>query len=457
MTACNSLHDFLNLKIFSKYGTILLVLILVVIIANLLEYNLGLRPYAYKIHNSLGFKDVNEGFTIPPVVFSWPNNMYLWVNPGGIQSDEKYLYIKGNGQYQLANLLTSQMKSNPFRAFTDTDNNVKIRIPILLSEFLDLLNSVNVTLDREQQSQLATNQYAEFKVVTVNGESYSNINKNTKFNLHMTSPNVGIESDGTVNSTGTGDRLALTLESGNIIGLVVNKAENADTIEKKGVYMMQSVAQAENARFQPIIPNTLKIKIHPDKNELDVTFNVDPAQKDIGHFLIVLAKYDYKRNLIGHLKVHTSSESDESNKNICYMDRGVRKCNYTLTDIDHIDSDGNVLYYRISVIPVDKNGTSGNYVEPTYPGGYSHFVMSKSEKEMDKIIKKVREMEQSENKRKELHEEIVSNAGGEFEYLKKQLGNYPDNLILDTNKHTLRELVNKSMALGEINVDMSVA
>ncbi len=96
-------------------------------------------------------------------------------------------------------------------------------------------------------------------------------------------------------------------------------------------------------------------------------------------------------------------------------------------------------------------------MEPTYPGGYSHFVMSKSEKEMDKIIKKVKEMESNDNERKQLHEEIVSGAGGEYEYLKKQLGNYPNNLILDTNKHTLRDLVNKSMALGEINVDMSMA
>ena len=454
MTACNSLHNFLNLKLFSKYGTILLVLILVVIIANLMEYNLGLRPYAYRIHNSLGFRDTVEGFS----GYGWPNNMYLKVNPGGVESNEKYLYIKGNGQYNLTNLLTGDMKANPYRVFLD-GTNLKIRIPVLLSEFLDLLSAANVTLTRDQQSELATNQYVEFEIRPIEA-THSTMDKDKTFKLEMVNPDISVGADGTVPTATTittvTNRLNLILKSGNVIGLLAGIDSNAGEINKKGIFKMESLSEAENIGFQPIIPNTLKMKIHPTKNELDIMFNVDPSQKDIDHFLIVLAKYDYKRNLVGHLKVHTSSEDGASKKNICYMDAGIRKCNYTLTDIDHIDADGNILYYRVGVIPVNNDGISGNYVEPVYPGGYSHFLMSKSEKEMDKIIRKVKEMEKTDNQRAKLHEEIVSNAGGEFEYLKKQLGNYPHNLILDTNKHTLGDLVNKSMALGEINVDMSM-
>ena len=81
--------------------------------------------------------------------------------------------------------------------------------------------------------------------------------------------------------------------------------------------------------------------------------------------------------------------------------------------------------------------------------------MSKSEKEMERVIRKVKEMEKTEKQRDRLNEQIISSAGGEYEFLKKQLGNYPNSLILDTKHNTLEELANKSMALGEINLDIS--
>lgn len=441
MTACNSLHNFLNLKIFSKYGTILLILILLVILANMMEFNLGLDSYSYKK------REIVEGFEVNN--YRFPDLFYLRVNYGGSGSVEKYCYINGKGQYKTTNLLSDDMKSNPYRIFkTEPENDVILRMPVLVSEFLDILSEAGVTLSADQQAKLVTDQFIEYKILPTGSETYETINKKTKFNLALISPDI--------TSTDSA-RLNLVLKSGDIIGLIPATNSNVGEIREKGTFMLQSRAEAEAMRFQPIIPNTLKLKIHPDKNEIDIGFNVDPSQKNISHFLIVLAKYDYKRNLVGHLKVHTSVESGASKKNICYMDTGVRKCNYTLTDIDHIDSDGNILYYRVSVIPVDTNGISGNYVEPTYPGGYSHFLMSKSEKEMDKIIKKVKEMEQTDAQRAQLHEEIVSSAGGEYEFLKKQLGNYPNNLILDTNKNTLNDLVGKSMALGEINLDLSMS
>ena len=41
------------------------------------------------------------------------------------------------------------------------------------------------------------------------------------------------------------------------------------------------------------------------------------------------------------------------------------------------------------------------------------------------------------------------------EFIKKQLGGFPDNLILDINKNTLSDAVNQSMSLGEINMIVS--
>ena len=52
----------------------------------------------------------------------------------------------------------------------------------------------------------------------------------------------------------------------------------------------------------------------------------------------------------------------------------------------------------------------------------------------------------------------ISTADGQYELIKSQLGNYPDNLLLDSqtvNNGTLADLVDKSMAQAIINVNVS--
>lgn len=453
---CNSVHTFLNLKFFNKYGTILLVLILVVIIASLMDFNLGtVLPKKMLPSEELGLKNNEEGFT---TIYKFPDLFYL---KRDIQStmDNKYVYIRQNTQYNDARLLTPEMKKSPYRVF-EKDGHKVIRIPIFIREFLNILDKNSLTLTDDERRTLTTNEYIELQIDDLKEEgsnsTKTDIDKNTSFTLKLLSPSVEqgdqyliLNDDNTISfrsSTQT-----ITTGSGGGSG----GGTNDNIMNRQGRFMLKLRSEIENEIFNPIVPGTLKMQVHPDKNELDVNFNVDPNQEDIDHFLIILAKYDYKRNLLGHLKVHTSVEGSESKKNICMMDKGIKKCTYTLTDIDHIDENGHVLYYRLGVIPINKIGNSGRYMEPNYPGGHTHFVMSKSEKEMDKIIRKIQEMEKSETQREKLNEQIVSNAGGEYEFLKKQLGNYPSGLILDTNHNTLKELVNKSMALGEINLDIS--
>ena len=54
--------------------------------------------------------------------------------------------------------------------------------------------------------------------------------------------------------------------------------------------------------------------------------------------------------------------------------------------------------------------------------------------------------------------DTISTADGQYELIKSQLGNYPDNLLLDSqtiNKGTLSDIVDKSMAQALLNINVS--
>ena len=53
---------------------------------------------------------------------------------------------------------------------------------------------------------------------------------------------------------------------------------------------------------------------------------------------------------------------------------------------------------------------------------------------------------------------MIATPDGQYELIKSQLGNYPDNLLLETqtvNPESLADLVDQSMALGIINANIS--
>lgn len=228
-------------------------------------------------------------------------------------------------------------------------------------------------------------------------------------------------------------------------------ADSKEEKAKKFRLVRQEDAQTAIRRFNPFIGKPT-LTIHPKNSQIDVSFEINPSQAArVDNFLIVLAKYDKDKNHIGHIKVHTSEETNEG-KDICNVEMGRRKCKHTLTDIDHIDNNGAVLYYRVSVIAISNGNVISNYMEPIYPGGYTHFVMTKTFKDMEDMVERARNESMTEAQRDSINSQLVSEAGGEYEFIKKQLGGYPDNLILDINKNTLSDVVAQSMSLGEINM-----
>jgi hypothetical protein len=58
-----------------------------------------------------------------------------------------------------------------------------------------------------------------------------------------------------------------------------------------------------------------------------------------------------------------------------------------------------------------------------------------------------------------LYDNTISTADGQYELIKSQLGNYPDNLLIDsqtTTDGTLSDIVDKSMVQALLNVNVSV-
>lgn len=213
----------------------------------------------------------------------------------------------------------------------------------------------------------------------------------------------------------------------------------------------QEEAQTAIRKFNPFIGKP-SLVIHPNSSHIDIEFEINPSMvSQVDNFVVVLGKYDKDKNNVGHLNVHTSKENNQGG-DICTTEMGRKKCKYSLTDIDHIDNNGDILYYRVGVIAVSISNVISNYLEPVYPGGYTHFVMTKTVQDMEQIISNTRNQNMSQEQRDKINNELISEAGGEYEFIKKQLGGYPDNLILDINKHTLNNLVDETMSLGEINI-----
>lgn len=424
--ACNSLDNFLNLDIFTKYGSILLFIVFGIIIIKLFKIDIS-NLFDNKNNNKKNISYSNNQIIEESFVSNqFPGLYYL-------KNSDDYIRIKPDGSFIKSKSLIPEIKNNPYLMIKESGD-AKCKIPIYKDEYTDLFNNAETNIGTEI-IKIDTNEL----MFTFDKKNVSSNDKSKLVYNHITPSSIKTSS---IKKT-----FYITLD--NTIGKI--SFDNNDSDDEFTIVHHKS---ALNEIFQPIIQDSLKIDIHPKLNQIKIDFNIDPIAKDIDHFLIVLAKYDYQRKLIGHLKVHTSQEQ-ENDKNICVMDMGMKKCHYTLTDIDHIDQNGNVLYYRLGVIPIRVDGKTGNYLEPVYPGGYTHFVMAKTNKEMDMVINKIKQMEMNELEKEKLHQEIVSEAGGEYDFLKKQLGGYPNALIYDLDKNTLNDLVDESMALGEINLNVS--
>lgn len=240
------------------------------------------------------------------------------------------------------------------------------------------------------------------------------------------------------------------------------------------------------------------LTIDPVKKTVTVKFERNNPGKDNGYVLI-LSQYDKNLQHIGNLDVKIvdalSNIDEESNGTttpntvstttskggeykyspIC---NSSNICEYTFTNVESKDSDGNLFYYRlgVGVIYGSKDKTYSPIKELTFGAGSGiqrFFRVDNTLKEQKALLQKLSNLEKlkaskSAKSTQDLVESQDIDENGEVKYdtgaymkmLKPYIGNYPDEFTLSQQKLdelSLGKYLNKSLALGSLNIDVDVA
>ena len=147
------------------------------------------------------------------------------------------------------------------------------------------------------------------------------------------------------------------------------------------------------------------------------------------------------------------------------MINGVNTCTYTFTNIDSNDTSGNIYYYKIGIAAIYNNGFGdaiSKYVTPSNINNSDKlFSLTSSVDNQNQQYKSFQQFQQSQIGTNAVsantYSDTISTADGQYELIKAQLGNYPENLLIDEqtiNKNTLSELVDKSMSQALLNINV---
>lgn len=232
-----------------------------------------------------------------------------------------------------------------------------------------------------------------------------------------------------------------------------------------------TIASSNSNHINNNFPPPKDVRINIKGNTVSLNFNVDitnnnPLPK---HFLVVLVQYDSSFKITGNNKFYLSDEyqlntsvnNTGMSSNLCILINGISSCKYIFENLDIIDKNGNLFYYKIGISAVYDNGNSNfeipyniNSVNKLFTldttlenqnNIYNEFIQYKIDKEI-------------EQKKIDIpNSELMASADGQYELIKSQLGGYPDNLILDKSSmdRSLNQLVDKSMAKGILNVNIN--
>ena len=190
-------------------------------------------------------------------------------------------------------------------------------------------------------------------------------------------------------------------------------------------------------------------------------------------FIIVLAQYDNNKKNTGNNKFYVSNEyaltsSVDVNKtnyqtNVCSLVDNLPSCSYTFTNLDISSSTGTLFYYKVGVSAVYDNGYNTPFVIPyNISTSDKLFSINASIDNQSSVYTDFLEYQNNLNKQpgsKNINSSTIASADGKYELIKSQLGNYPDNLLFEsqnTDQNLLNDLVDKSMVKGIVNVNIKI-
>lgn len=229
-------------------------------------------------------------------------------------------------------------------------------------------------------------------------------------------------------------------------------------------------------------PEPQDVRVSVKNGSITVSFTVNITNNNIipKKFIVVLAQYDSSLKNTGNNKFYLSNEyeintSVAANKNtyqtnLCTLVNGIPSCKYIFNNIDTIDENGNLYYYKIGVAAVYDWGNSNFVVPYNVSSTNKLFTLDSAIDQQDNLYneflqykKQQHSVAQSTGSDKggiPIGSNALATADGQYELIKSQLGNYPSNLIMDptsAKQNLLSDLVGKSMKQGILNVNVDVA
>ena len=223
-------------------------------------------------------------------------------------------------------------------------------------------------------------------------------------------------------------------------------------------------------------PEPKDVRINIKGNTVSINFTVDSNTQIPKKFVIVLAQYDSSLKNTGNNKFYLSNEYEINNAvtanestyqtNVCTVVNGIPTCSYSFSNLDTIDTNGSLYYYKIGIAAVYDWGNS-NFVTPYNVNSSNKlFSLDSAIDQQDDLFnefikyKKQKQLNaQSTGQTSTSNSIAMSTADGQYEIIKAQLGNYPSNLLMDptsAKQNLLSDLVDKSMAQGLLNVNVSI-
>lgn len=219
-------------------------------------------------------------------------------------------------------------------------------------------------------------------------------------------------------------------------------------------------------------PQDVRISINGGNVKLNFTLNITNNAPLPKKFLVVLAQYDSSQKNTGNNKFYLSNEyelntsvsaNQETYKtNLCTLVNGLPSCSYVFSNLDTMDANGNLYYYKVGISSVYDWGNSRFVIPYNVNSSNKLFTLDSSIEQQDNLYNEFLQYKKKQSitpSSSSSTSNTLATADGQYELIKSQLGNYPSNLVLDptsARQNLLSDLVDKSMDEGKLNINVSV-
>lgn len=220
------------------------------------------------------------------------------------------------------------------------------------------------------------------------------------------------------------------------------------------------------------IPDNVRILIEGGTVTLNFTMSNIIGMETPSKFIIVLAQYDSNKKNTGNNKFYLSNEYEMTSTvvvdtktyqtNVCSLVDGEPKCQYKFSNLEIRDATGNLFYYKIGISAVYNKYNTPFIMPYNVNTKDTLFTIDSSTEMQNKQFTDFLKYQEALDKNKSIpnnYKSTMSTADGKYELIKSQLGNYPNNLLLEEqniNESSLGDLVDKTMAQGIINLNVKM-